>query len=423
MDSIKKKLMATFQAHFMRVDWKCVRTVLFSFLLTRFIIVVIIFFSMKMIPANPGWAYNPRNLILNGLIRWDSPWYIDIAQNGYRLDSPMNTTAWFPFYPLLIRLASLFNGNISTSGVYVSNIFFLVALFYLYAFTKQEFDEDTAGRTVFYLASAPTAFFFSAVYTESTFLLLLAICFYYSRKQKWWLVAIAGALASATRPQGFLVAVFIFLEALWHQGIRFLPKPWNLKSQIALLNDGLKKIPKAWKGILASVFSLTGIAAYMIYLNQQFGDPLKFVHVMDNWNKTVSFDWPIKLIQNIQVMHRIGVPPYPYTISNFWFLRGEIDTFWYLIDTLTVFIFLPLIILVFLKFRPSIGWFSLLTFLMPLTTANTMSMQRYVVVIIPCFFLLALWGKRPWVDRLIMGVSLPLQSYFLVLFSHRFWAG
>jgi len=406
-----------------RIDWKCVSTVLLAFLLTRLMIVVVIYFSAKMIPANTGWAYNPRNLIPNGLIRWDSPWYIDIAQNGYQLDRPVNTTAWFPLYPLLIRFTSLLTGNISTSGLYVSNICFLIALFYLYALTRDEFDDGTANRTVFYLASAPTAFFFSAVYTESTFLLLLVLCFYYSRKQKWWLVAIAGALASATRPQGFLVAVFIFLESLWQQGICFLPKPWNLKSQVAILGEDLKKVPAAWQGILASIFSLTGLFAYMIHLNQRFGDPLRFVHVMESWNKTISFDWPLKLIQNIQAQHRIGIPPFPYQINSFWFLRGEIESFWYLIDTLTVFVFLPLIILVLLKFRPSYGWFTLLTFLMPLTTGNTTSMQRYVVVIVPCFFLMALWGKRNWVDRLIMGISLPLQAYFLVLFSHRFWAG
>jgi hypothetical protein len=403
-----------FQNKLKQIDWKCVGAVFFAFILTRIMIVVVIYFSTNMIPANTiytGWVYNPRNIIPNGLIRWDSPLYIDIAQNGYSLANLRNT-AFFPLYPILIRLASLFTGNSITSGLWVSNIMFLIALFYLYAITKTEFDEGTAGRAVFYIASAPTAFFFSAVYTESAFLLFLTVCFFYSVKGKWFLAAVAGALASATRVPGILCAVFIFFEALWQQGVRFIPKPWNLRAQINILKDDLPKLPKAWRGILASIFSLSGIMAYMVYLYQKFGNALTFVQVQSGWNRSMSLDWISKLIQNIQAMHKVGN-----------IFAGEIGTFWYLIDTLTIIVFLPLVILTFLKFRPSFGLFALLSFLIPISTGNSLSMQRFVLVIIPFFFLLAKWGKKPWVDRLIIGISLPLQAYFLVLFSHRFWAG
>jgi len=395
-----------------KTDWKCIGGVSIAFIITRLMVVVVTYFSMVLIPVLPGadhWRYNPRNVIPDGLIRWDSNWYISIVNNGYSL----KTTAFFPLYPLLIRLVSSLKGNVWTSGLWISNISFLIALFYLYVIAKKEFDDDTASRTVFYIAAAPAAFFFSTVYTESVFLLFLAACFYYSRNGKWLLAAITGALASATRLTGVLAASFILFEALWQQGVRFVPKPWSLQAQINILTDGMHTLPKAWKGILASIFSTSGLIAYMVFLYQKFGDPLAFLRAENSWNKKISWDWPVRLIQNTINFHRLK--------GNI--LYGGIDNLEHLMDPIILLVFVPLVIIVFLKFRPSFGLFTLLSFLLPLISSSPVSMRRYVLALIPCYLLLALWGKRPWVDRIIIGISLPLQALFLILFSHWVFAG
>jgi hypothetical protein len=61
--------------------------------------------------------------------------------------------------------------------------------------------------------------------------------------------------------------------------------------------------------------------------------------------------------------------------------------------------------------------------MIPLLSGSILSMRRFVIVFVPCYILLALWGKKLWVDRLIIGISLPLQAYFVVLFSHWYFAG
>ena len=407
-----KKIIIFSRNLFGRIDWKCVGAVSIAFVITRLMVVMVTYFSMAQIPVLTGagiWRYNPLNIIPDGLIRWDSGYYLSIVQNGYIFKS----TAFFPLYPLLIRLVSSITGNIWTSGLWISNFSFLIALFYLYAIAKQEFDENTASRAVFYVAAAPAAFFFSTVYTESIFFLFVVACFYYSRNRKWLFAAIAGALASATRLSGVLVGVFILFEALWQQNIRFVAQPWKLEAQFVLIKKDVEMLPKAWKGILASIFATSGLITYMIYLNQKFGDPLAFLHAEKSWNKTISWDWFPRLIQNIYDMHKL-------TGSIF---SGGIGSFEYLMDTFCVIVFIPLVIIVFIKFRPSFGWFTLLTFLLPLISGSLISMRRYVLALIPCYFLLALWGKRPWVDRIIVGISLPLQAYFLILFSHWFFAG
>ncbi len=52
-----------------------------------------------------------------------------------------------------------------------------------------------------------------------------------------------------------------------------------------------------------------------------------------------------------------------------------------------------------------------------------LSMRRFVIAFIPCYMLMGFLGKRTWLDRLIIGASLPLQAYFMVQFSHLHFAG
>jgi hypothetical protein len=45
-------------------------------------------------------------------------------------------------------------------------------------------------------------------------------------------------------------------------------------------------------------------------------------------------------------------------------------------------------------------------------------MIRFVLMLVPCCVLLAWWGRRPWVDRLVLTVFLPMLAYLAVTFSH-----
>jgi hypothetical protein len=50
-------------------------------------------------------------------------------------------------------------------------------------------------------------------------------------------------------------------------------------------------------------------------------------------------------------------------------------------------------------------------------------MTRYVLMLVPCFILLATWGRRGWVDRLVLAIFLPLTANFAILFSHWYFVG
>jgi hypothetical protein len=395
------------------LDWPALRAVLLAFLITRLLLLLVIFASSATLPMRPGpFLYaDPHHPVLDGLVRYDSWWYHNIVTQGYNAGDiatgQQGNVAFFPLYPLLVALVSRLVGNVFLAGVLVSNTAFLAALAYGYALARAEFDADTAARAVFYLAAAPTALFFSAMYTESLYVLLVLATFYYARQRAWAAAALAGALAAATRNTGVLLVAFVVLEGLHQQGMRVLPPAWTF----AALRDYVRRALCGWPALLAAAFVLLGLLSYMTYLGVMFGDPLAFIHVQATWGREVSPGGVGQLLSRTLAELQSGAPG-----------AGWLNPV-ALFDVLATLVFAPLVVLVALQMRPAYAVYSGLTFLVPLLTGTTASMTRYVLMLLPCFLLLAVWGRQQWVDRLIVGVSLPLLAYFAILFSHWYFVG
>lgn len=398
------------------LPWKGIGVVLLAFFLTRLMVFTVTYLSMSELPIREGenyWRAIPQNIVADGMVRWDSGFYRDIANGGYLSVAGIRNTAFFPLYPLLVSFLSKLIGHFYPSALLISNLMFLISLFYLYALVKHEYhDDDTAGRAVFYLAAAPAAFFFSAMYTESTFLAFLVACLYYTRTRRWALAALAGAAASATRILGIAVVVFILLEGFTSAGIRFWPSTWSLRAQFDLLKENISGIRLCWQPILAAIVATAGLVSYMVYLKVTVNDPLAFIHQQLDWQREVTGNSFLRLFENTFTNLHLE--------QNFW--TGQINVN-LLEDTLAALIFLPLVIAVIAKMRLSYGIFTLVVYLVPLASGTMVSMRRYVLILVPCFMLLAFWGKRSWVDRLVIGISLPLQAYLTILFTHWLFAG
>lgn len=122
---------------------------------------------------------------MNQFSKWDSPHYIFIAQNGYVNEGdPANFIVFFPLYPLLVRLITFDFAYISLSGLIVSNLCSTIAVIYLFKLTKLDYNDTVAKIAVLYLSVFPTAYFLSAVYTESLFLSLAITSLFYARNAK-----------------------------------------------------------------------------------------------------------------------------------------------------------------------------------------------------------------------------------------------
>jgi hypothetical protein len=101
------------------------------------------------------------------LARWDTVWFVSIAQDGYGGGA---REAFFPLYPLLLAIAGGLTGQWLLAGAALSTAFAAVALTVLHRLVALDYGADVARAAVLGTAFMPMSFFLSAVYSESLFL-------------------------------------------------------------------------------------------------------------------------------------------------------------------------------------------------------------------------------------------------------------
>jgi Mannosyltransferase (PIG-V) len=257
------------------------------------VLLVAIFAALSFGPASGGLARENADKfdepalthalaepLLAPLARWDSVWYLRIAETGYGGDTSLRgghrplladasaaRAAFFPLYPLLVRgVGTLFGGSpgaLLAAAYLVSLAAFLAALVLLYRLTELELGRGLAPATLLLLAVFPAALYFGAPYPESLFLLLAVGTFYAARTDRWaWAGACAG-LASATRSAGCLL--LLPLALIW----------WSSRPR--------RPRDAAWL-CLAPV----GIIAYATWLGLVEGDALRFLDVQEAWSRELT---------------------------------------------------------------------------------------------------------------------------------------
>jgi hypothetical protein len=148
------------------------------------------------------------NLLAASVDRFDAGYYLDIARHGFG-NPAAGRVAFFPLYPLLIRLTTPLTGSAVIAGALISAAAFLVALVLVQRVTALELGPRAAETTVWLLALAPLSFFFTAIYTESLLLALELGAVLAARSGRWRLACGLGALATLTRPVGIAMAVLL----------------------------------------------------------------------------------------------------------------------------------------------------------------------------------------------------------------------
>jgi hypothetical protein len=225
--------------------------VLISFALSRLLFLGAGAIAASYLPqADPaGDPLEPPGL-LNYWAHWDGAWYSQIATEGYGELAPAST-AFFPLYPMLIKLGTALGGGPALWGVMISLLATPFALFFVYRIAERLYDQRAARAATLALAFFPTAFFLNAVYSEALFLALSAGAVWASLVRRNLLLAgIFGALAAATRNVGVILLLPLLFEWLRHR----------------------REV--GWRGLLGVALIPTGFLAYAGFLRARFGDPL-----------------------------------------------------------------------------------------------------------------------------------------------------
>jgi len=219
---------------------------------------------------------------LGAFDRWDAAHYLQIAGHGYPASDP-SLRVFFPGYPLVVRSVSAASGGLIglvASACLVSMAAFLASGALLYRLVASRFGRRAALASTVLFCWFPTSIFFLAPYSEALFALeILIFATLLDRRRWWWAAAVAG-LASATSPQGLVLALAIGVAAvLAHRG------PARVVGSVAL---------SAW-----------GLVGYTLFLGVRFGRPLAFVQQETYWHRVAGFPL-VAVIENLAtVPHQV----------------------------------------------------------------------------------------------------------------------
>ncbi|KOX76242.1 GPI mannosyltransferase 2 [Melipona quadrifasciata] len=150
-------------------------------------------------------------ILFGGLARWDGEYFLHIAKYGYTYE---NTLAFYPLYPLLIRIISVpikkiffvlnIHSSVLIAAMLVNVICFVKSAVIFYDLSKAVLKTtNVAYKAAILYCINPATIFFSAAYSESLFAYLT----YYSMLRSIKLdpyVSFPIGLSILTRSNGFI---------------------------------------------------------------------------------------------------------------------------------------------------------------------------------------------------------------------------
>ena len=208
----------------------------------------------------------------NAFRRWDSGYYLNVAQHGYdfrftRLSGPerQNDTAFFPGYPLVVRAL---HDILGWTGLSIRDAAWTVnigcglgAVLVIKLVVRHWYDERTSVRTAQAVALFPGSAVFVLAYAEGLFLLLAAACVLAVTRRAWWWAGFTALAAGATRANGlYLTAVLlgVAMHAIWTR--------------------------REWRSLVAPLLAPLGFVDYQAYLWEMTGR-------RDEWFAVERYGW------------------------------------------------------------------------------------------------------------------------------------
>lgn len=361
-------------------------------------------------PFHSGLA----NFLIAPAARWDSVWYLKIAHDGYY---SQQSSGMFPLYPLLIRIGSVVLRSELIVGVAISLASFVAALYLLDRLIRLDFDQQIARTALLLIIFFPVALFFSAVYTESLYLLVSVAAIYAARQDRWGWAGVLGALASATRSEGILILaplLFIYLYGPRARAQRAVVTAWWMpRYRVTPALGWLALVP-------------AGVGSYLAYLGVVHGQPLATFHAQEvYWGH--HFAGPFGGV--IQTIGRV-----PGDVSGLIAGKARLAAAgdpltWNAHDLINLgFFALAVIGLIGAWPRVPVAYLIYTVLLLAIATSfptprePLQSISRYMMVMFPLFIGWALLlRRRPWLTPAILGISATLLAVFSALWATWGW--
>jgi hypothetical protein len=323
---------------------------------------------------------------------WDTQNYLLLAQRGYGVN-PMSDV-FYPLYPYLIRIFTplFFNKGLLAAYAIANLVSFLVPV-YMYKLTCLFATKEGAFRATVLLMAFPTAFFMSVAYTESLYLSLCLMAFYYLFTGDIKKASLFCFLLPLARAQGLLFIVPI--------GILFLQAAFNKEG-----DAGVNMTHATRTFLLPALATLFGMGTYFVFCRWQLGGFLagleaQKLYVANNslGNLLSPFQWFLDNFVNIKLQ-----------------LHGYTNS---LIDRAAFLLCLPLLVGVYRTQNRAIFVYAAVSMLVPALSGTFMSYTRYLLVVFPLFMYLGI--RFPKSVYYLAPPMFALQILFYVIHTGGYW--
>jgi hypothetical protein len=393
--------------------------VLPAFIASRTMVLAIGFMAVVLV----GYSQNAppyrvsRNELINLPLRWDAGWYLQLALNGYdyhpnaRPEQQQNI-AFFPAYPLFARLGAAWLGARSTAfgdeirgnrveweyfqhrrvilaSMAVSLGAFAWALVYLFRLAREMLDVDAAMGAVLVASAWPYALFFSAMYTESLFLLVTIAAFYHLRRDETVAAAAWGLLAGLTRPNGCLLSVPLAIIALQR-----MVAVWRANGRLPLGRVAASLGAAAMPGV--------GMLLFSAYLFQLTGRPLAWLDAHRAWGRVAT---NVEALIEDRMTFIVDQGIYSYSMSQ------PVE----LLNAAPTLLALLLVVPIVRRLGLASGALIVVMILPPLLRGGFLSLGRLTATLFPLFLYLG-WVCRGTTRSTLLLAMAGLQAFLAVLF-------
>jgi hypothetical protein len=372
---------------------------------------------------------------LNRHVSWDSEYYLAIAVGGYedpdigRVGQSVirsgggfwpfvipegsgaaapgisRSYAFFPFYPVMIRLLALplrllgLNpiATATVAGVLVSLLGALAGALALFELGRDELGDDGGLRAAFYLLIFPSSFFLAQVYTEGLFVgLAFSSLLLLRRGHRGW-AALLAVGATFTRAAGVALVVPLLISWVRDGEWRELDIGWR-----QLYFNGLP-----WRAFGRFLVALAPVLAFGLWRLSYYG--LAFSRVEAEFFGRGLLNLGVTFVAWSEAVAAL-FGPNPQAAAYYAVEIGAV-------------------ILGFVacfagrRRHPDLAWFGLLVVFLSFTSGPAQGMHRYVLGAPPVFLYLSRLGQRPHFDRAWTIASVLLMGLMATMFMFDMWAG
>ncbi len=339
---------------------------------------IIIFPSMLYPNQVLSWATLTQRFTLIWTTNADTAHYMAIAKNGYRGES----AAFFPLWPLVVRILGT---NPVVAKIAVGFFMLVFVLAYERLITVLGYSK-IKGEVILIFLAFPSSSLLNGAFSEPLFLALSAISLLFIEKRQYAKGALVASLASATRPIGILLTLYLGLK---------------------LILSGKENLKKYWWTLPVSAI---GLIAYSVYLYFAFGNITLFATAQTTgWGRHIGVLSFLQLFKESMVV--IGQVFGSYKPVPINLLQVGVTPF-----------LLLLAIVGFKKINKPLWLYSLLTIVVPLYSGTYLGGLREILAAFPLFIPFGdFLAKRKLFFYFYIFLAMLFQSYLLMRFFNFEW--